>query len=158
MNNHSHTSGAPSGADAEAVGGIYRKLLEAWNSRSAAGMAELFEADGNVVGFDGSPVNGREEIESAMAAIFASHPTGAYVSKIREVRFPLPEVGMVRAIAGMVPQDGTDINPAVNAIQTLVAVRHDDGWRIALFQNTPAQFHGRPELAAQMTAELRELL
>ncbi|MGZ4033139.1 MAG: SgcJ/EcaC family oxidoreductase, partial [Tumebacillaceae bacterium] len=31
-------------------------------------------------------------------------------------------------------------------------------WQIALFQNTPAQFHGRPELVEQMTAELRELI
>ncbi|MBS1913913.1 MAG: SgcJ/EcaC family oxidoreductase [Bacteroidetes bacterium] len=158
MNNDSHTSGTASASNAEAVGEIYRKLLDAWNRRSAAGMAELFEVDGNVVGFDGSPVNGRGEIESTMAAIFANHPTGAYVAKIREVRLPLPGVGIVRAIVGMVPQDGTDINPAVNAIQTLVAVRHDDGWRIALFQNTPAQFHGRPEMVAQITAELRELL
>lgn len=28
----------------------------------------------------------------------------------------------------------------------------------ALFQNTPAQFHGRPELAQQLTAELQQLL
>jgi len=28
---------------------------------------------------------------------------------------------------------------------------------IALFQNTPAQFHGRPELAQQLTEELRQL-
>ncbi|TMB75962.1 MAG: DUF4440 domain-containing protein, partial [Chloroflexi bacterium] len=27
-----------------------------------------------------------------------------------------------------------------------------------LFQNTPAQFHGRPELVQQLTEELRQLL
>jgi hypothetical protein len=31
-------------------------------------------------------------------------------------------------------------------------------WRIALFQNTPAQFHGRPELVQQLTEQLRQLL
>ena len=51
-----------------------------------------------------------------------------------------------------------EINPAVNAIQSLVAVTRDGRWRIALFQNTPAQFHGRPELAQQLTEELRQLL
>jgi hypothetical protein len=29
---------------------------------------------------------------------------------------------------------------------------------VILFQNTPAQFHGRPDLAEQLTAELRQLL
>ena len=33
-----------------------------------------------------------------------------------------------------------------------------DGWRIALYQNTPAQFHGRPELSRALTEELRQLL
>lgn len=34
------------------------------------------------------------------------------------------------------------------------------GWnrRSALFQNTPAQFHGRPELVEALTEELRQLL
>ncbi len=34
------------------------------------------------------------------------------------------------------------------------------GWVgcIALFQNTPAQFYGRPDLSEQLTAELRGLL
>ncbi len=41
---------------------------------------------------------------------------------------------------------------------TLVAVKSDGKWRILLFQNTPAQFHGRPELVQQMTEELRRLL
>ena len=46
----------------------------------------------------------------------------------------------------------------VNAHQTLVAVKHDGLWRIQLFQNTPAQFHGRPELVQHMTEELRQVL
>jgi hypothetical protein len=39
-----------------------------------------------------------------------------------------------------------------------VAARHGGRWLIALFQNTPAQFHGRPELAQQLTEDLRQLL
>jgi hypothetical protein len=43
-------------------------------------------------------------------------------------------------------------------VQTLVAVRQGDAWRIASFQNTPAAFHGRPEAVEELTRELRELL
>jgi hypothetical protein len=39
-----------------------------------------------------------------------------------------------------------------------VAAKRAGHWRIALFQNTPAQFHGRPELAKALTEELRQLL
>ncbi len=52
----------------------------------------------------------------------------------------------------------SDLNPAVNAIQTLVVVKHAGQWQIALLQNTPAQFHGRPDLAEALTEELRQLL
>ena len=39
------------------------------------------------------------------------------------------------------------------------ACRQPDGkWKIISFQNTPAAFHGRPELAEQLSAELREEL
>jgi hypothetical protein len=44
------------------------------------------------------------------------------------------------------------------AIQTLVAAKRDGKRRVALFQNTPAQFHGRPELVESLTEELRQLL
>ena len=66
---------------------------------------------------------------------------------------------MVRAVAGMVPPGKADIDPALNAVQSLVAAKApNDEWRIALFQTTPAQFHGRPELVQQLTDELRQLI
>jgi uncharacterized protein (TIGR02246 family) len=142
----------------EAVRVLYQQLLDAWNKRQASGMAALFTEDGSVVGFDGSQMNGRAEIEGHLRPIFADHPTSAYIGKVREVRLLAPEVALLRAVAGMVPPGGADINPAVNTIQTVVAVKQHGEWRIALFQNTPAQFHGRPELVQQLTEELRELL
>ena len=80
------------------------------------------------------------------------------MSKIREVRRIDSDAALLRAVVGMVPAGQTDLNPAVNAIQSLVAVRRGERWRIVLFQNTPAQFHGRPDLAEALTQELRALL
>jgi uncharacterized protein (TIGR02246 family) len=139
---------------------LYHQLLESWNRRDAEAFASGFETEAQVVGFDGSPMNGRAEIESSTRQIFSDHITAAYVGKVRGVRFLVPEVAVLRAVSGMVPPGQSDINPAVNAIQTLVAVRQqEDGWwRIALFQNTPAQFHGQPEASEALTEELRRLL
>jgi uncharacterized protein (TIGR02246 family) len=139
---------------------LYHQLLESWNRRDAEAFASGFETEAHVVGFDGSPMNGRAEIESSTRQIFSDHITAAYIGKVRGVRFLVPEVAVLRAVAGMLPPGRSDINPAVNAIQTLVAVRRqEDGrWRIALFQNTPAQFHGRPEASEALTQELRRLL
>ncbi len=65
---------------------------------------------------------------------------------------------LLHAVAGMVAPGGSELMPERNTIQTLVAGRADDGWSVALFQSTPAQFHGRPNLTAQLTAELSELV
>ncbi len=137
---------------------LYRQVLDGWNKRSANGFAALFTNDGSVVGFDGSMLDGPAEIESALRQIFANHPTAAYVAKVRSVRFLAPDVAVLRAVAGMVPPGQSDLNPAVNAVQTLVAAKRDGKWRVVLFQNTPAQFHGRPDLFQQLTEELRQLL
>ncbi|MEZ0373667.1 MAG: SgcJ/EcaC family oxidoreductase [Candidatus Sericytochromatia bacterium] len=135
---------------------LYEGFLRSWNRRDAAGMAALCTEDVVMVGFDGSQYDSRAEIEVEIGKIFADHPTPAFVWKLGDVRFLTPETALLRAIAGLVPPGKTDINPALNAVQSLVAVRHDELWRIALFQNTPAQLHQRPDLAEQMNRELRE--
>ena len=140
------------------VAHLYHALLDAWNVQDAAAYAALFADDGYAVGFDGSEMNGREEIDRSLATIFADHETGRYVAKIRAERNASDNVAIVRAVAGLVPAGQADLNPELNAIQTLVARREGATWRIVQFQNTPAQFHGRPEAAEALTNELRALV
>ncbi|UFJ41722.1 SgcJ/EcaC family oxidoreductase [Brevibacillus humidisoli] len=137
---------------------LYRQLLEAWNNQHARGMAELFLEEGELIGFDGSQAIGQDEIYSHLNPIFRDHPTARFVSKVKGVRILDAKAAILRAIAGMVPRGQSDINPAANTHHTLVVLHHNGKWRIQLFQNTPAQFHGRPELVEQMTEELRALL
>jgi uncharacterized protein (TIGR02246 family) len=151
----SHAAGA---AEEAAIIALYHQLLKCWNRRDAAAYAARFEQEAHVIGFDGSPMSGRTEVEATLRQIFADHVTATYVAKVRGVRFLTPQVAILRAVVGMVPPGQSDINPAVNAMQTLVAHKHGGDWRIALFQNTPAQFHGRPDAAEALTRELRALL
>jgi methyltransferase (TIGR00027 family)/uncharacterized protein (TIGR02246 family) len=138
---------------------LYRDLLEAWNRRDAAAMAALFTHDGSLVGFDGSQIDGgRAAVEAHLAPIFASHATPAYVGKVREVRALATNVSLVRAVTGMVQEGRRELNAALNTIHTLVAVEAGGMWRAAMFQSTPAAFHGRPDLVRALTDELRELL
>ncbi len=137
---------------------LHAQLLDAWNRRSAEDYAALFAEAGTVVGFDGSQMHGRAEIQSQLSEIFGSHPTAAYVANVHDVRLIGPDVAVLTAGAGMVPPGAADINPAVNAIQVLVVSRHNEDWLVESFQNTPAAFHGRPELAERMTQELRAVL
>lgn len=137
---------------------LYYKLIDMWNNRDAQGMADLFAEQGVQIGFDGSKVVGKSKIFSHVAPIFENHPTAPFITKVKSVRPLGTDAAILHAIAGMIPPGKTDIEPNVNAHQTLVAVKQDEGWQIELFQNTPAQFHGRTELVEQMTGELRQVL
>lgn len=137
---------------------VYYQLLDAWNNRSAGSMAELFTEEGEQIGFDGSQSIGRDEIFLHLKSIFEHHPTAKFVSKVKDVRSLSSDAAILRAIAGMVPPGKSDVNPNVNTHHTLVVVKIEGNWRIQLFQNTPAQFHGRPELVERMTEELRQLI
>jgi uncharacterized protein (TIGR02246 family) len=137
---------------------LYQRVIDGWNKRNANAMAEPFAEDGEMIGYDGSQVIGKEEIISHLEPIFADHPTAPFVVKVKNVHILSPEVAVLRAIAGMVPPGQSDINPKVNTHHTLVAAKRDGKWQVVLFQNTPAQFHGRPELVEKMTEELRQLL
>lgn len=137
---------------------LYQKLIDAWNHRDAKGMAELFSEEGVQIGFDGSKLVGNDEILDHLKPIFEDHPTAPFVTKVKSIRSLGTDVAILHAIAGMIPPGKSDIEPKVNAHQTLVAVKENQNLRIELFQNTPAQFHGRPELVEQMTEELKQLI
>jgi uncharacterized protein (TIGR02246 family) len=147
-----------SSTDEDQVRALYRRMLDGWNARDADVFAATFAEDGESIGFDGSQMSGRAEIAASLRGIFADHTTVAYVAKVRRVRFLAPEVAHLLAVVGMVPPGRSDIESRLNAEQTLVTVKRDGQWRIAFLQNTPAQFHGRPELVQHMTDELRRLL
>src|SRR5919202_479957 len=137
---------------------LYEQILIAWNKQDAAAMAAQFEEVGNLVGFDGTQADSRAAIEDHLRPVFADHPTAAYVAKVREIRMLGGKVGLLRAVAGMIPPGSGDINPAVNTIHTLVAVQKTDGWRASLFQSTPAAWHGRPQDSAALSEELRDVM
>ena len=143
--------------DEGAVLKLYQRLLDHWNQRDAEGFAGLMAINTNVIGFDGSQIDGRAAVASSMKQIFGSHQTASYVSKVREIRSLSGDVMLLRAVAGMIPPGKNDINPAVNTIQSMIAVKQNGKWIISLFQNTPAQFHGRPDVSDALTAELRAL-
>ena len=141
-----------------AVVALYTRLLEAWNRRDAAGFAGQFADDGSTVGYDGSQLDGRTTIATELRRIFTDHTPATYVACVRELRTLGSGAVLLRAVAGMVPPNGSALMPDRHAIQSLVAISESGAPRIALYQNTPAQFHGRPALIEQLTAELQRVV
>ncbi len=79
---------------------LYEQLLRAWNEQNADAFGAVFAEDGSAVGFDGSTMNGRQEIVATLRGIFEHHRTATYVAKVREVRQLGADVVLVRAVVG----------------------------------------------------------
>ena len=142
-------------SDEHPVEGLYRTLLRCWNEQDAAAYASLFVDRGTIIGFDGSCVESPASIGEHLESIFADHDPASYVAIVRDVHQVGDGVMLLRGAAGMVPPGSDTVEPEVNAQQTMLVVDTDDGWKIVLFQNTPARFDGRPAAVADMTRELQ---
>ncbi|MFF1791519.1 SgcJ/EcaC family oxidoreductase [Kitasatospora sp. NPDC058243] len=147
-----------SSGDESAVRALYHRALEGWNQRDGSAFAGPFAEDGEVIGFDGTRHCGRSVIAAELGRLFADPATPEYVARVRRVRALGPGVAQLDAVAGLVPDAAEDLDPALNAVQTVIAVNAGAGWRIGLLQNTPARYDLRPDLAAALTAELRGLV
>ncbi|RBY97796.1 DUF4440 domain-containing protein [Blastococcus sp. TF02-8] len=138
---------------------LYADFVDGWNRRSGAAVAAGFADDGDIIGFDGSHHRGRLSIAADLRQVFAGHETPAYVAVVRSVRPVAEGVAVLIAHAGMIPPGGSDLDPELNAVHTMVAVDEGRGrWRISLFQATPAAWHQHPEAREALTEELRGLL
>ena len=138
---------------------LYADFLDGWNRRSGAAVAAVFADDGDMVGYDGTTVNGRLSIASDLRRVFGSHPTATYVGVVRSVRAIGGGVAVLHAHAGMIPPGEDDVDPGLHSIHTLVAVDEGGGrWKTTLFQATPAAWLGRRDARDALTAELRGLL
>ena len=147
-----------SAADEQEVRALYQSILDGWNAQDAERMAAPFTDVAEIIGYDGSHYAGREAFAAGLRAIFAGHRTPAYVARVQAIHRLTPDTVLLRAIAGLVPPGSREVRGDLNAVQTVVAIRQGASWRVALFQNTPAQLHGRPELVRAMTDELQALV
>ena len=134
--------------------------MNGWNNGSGKVFATPFAENGDLVGFDGTHLKGRQEIDSFHQQLFDTYVKGSrLVGRMRSVRFLMPDVAIMYAVSGTIMSGQTDIEPERNSVQTLVAMKDSGGrWRLVAFQNTRAQYFGRPEQSQALTEELRGLL
>ena len=139
---------------------LYFQMIDGWNKGNGEAFASPFAEDADLVGFDGTHLKGRQEIASFHQQLFDTFVKGSrLVGKIRNVRFLNPDVAIMHAVGGTIMAGQSDIEPERNSIHTLVIMKEsDDKWRVTAFQNTRAQYIGRPEMAHELTEELRKEL
>ncbi|GAA0236662.1 SgcJ/EcaC family oxidoreductase [Haladaptatus pallidirubidus] len=145
-------------ADEAAVRKLYQKLMDGWNQGSGAAFASVFAEDGDLIGFDGTHLHGREEIDSFHQELFDRWLKGTrLVGQVEDVAFAAPDVAVLHAVGGTIPSGKSTPVSERDSIQTLVATKRDGDWHFTAFQNTRIRRMGQG-LAAVLAWKLSDLL
>jgi len=136
-NTASHLSEAEIAANEAAVRTLYQQLIEAWGNTDT--YAALFTEDGDYIAFDGSHARGRTEIARAHRPLFEGILKGSLLVEVGipvEVRFLSPNVALVHSGGAVLRTRQNKPSRRAISVQTFVAVKHEDRWLFAAFQNT----------------------
>ncbi|MGH8607590.1 MAG: SgcJ/EcaC family oxidoreductase [Gammaproteobacteria bacterium] len=138
-----HSPSSPP-VDEAAVRGLYQQLMDGWNKGSSEAFAAVFAEDGDLIGFDGTHLKGRQGVARFHQPLFKTHLKGTrLVGEVTSVRFLSAEVALMHAIGRTVIRGKSAPSPERDSIQTLVASRHGGEWLLAAFQNTRVRPIGR---------------
>ena len=123
-------------ANEAAVRALYQQLMDAWNNGSGDDYAVTFAEDGILVGFDGTALNGRQEIVSFHQPLFDKWLKGTRLTgDVTRVQFLTADIAVMHAIGSTIMRGKSKPDPARDSLQTLVAVREHGDWKLAAFQN-----------------------
>ena len=133
----SHLNEADIAANEAAVRALYQQLIEAWGDTDA--YTAMFTEDADYVAFDGSHARGRTEIARAHRPLFEGILKGSRLVDVGiplEVRFLSADVALVHSGGAVLRARQKKPSRRAISVQTLVAVKHEDRWLFAAFQNT----------------------
>jgi uncharacterized protein (TIGR02246 family) len=123
--------------DDAAVRALYDELLGGWNEGNGARFAAAFADDGVLIAFDGTRLRGRQVIEEFQQELFDRWVKGTRLTgSVAHVRFLGPDTAVMQAVGSTIKRHRTNPVRARDSIQTLVASKTPEGWRLGAFQNT----------------------
>ena len=124
-------------ADAENVANeLIGRLEQAWNEADGRAYGEPFTADADFVDIRGEYHRGQEVIAAGHQAIFDSIYKGSSANyELIQARELSDDVILAHA-TGVLRVPSGPLAGEHSAVQSLVLVRGDDGWKIAGFHNT----------------------
>jgi uncharacterized protein (TIGR02246 family) len=127
-------------ADEEAIHAVIVAYQEAWNTKNAEGIGNLFAEDADFSSIYGQMLHGRAIITEKHGVLFAGPQKESQQTRPKSgvtIRFVRPDVASVDSISeivGVKREDGskTSLN---RALTTFLMVKNGAKWEIAVFHN-----------------------
>lgn len=148
--------------EAKAPEDIPKLFVQAWNERSAEGIAQLFEEDADFVNVVGIWWDNREDIRKAhdygLSVIFNQSALKLGKVKVKKLSNNIAVVHARMRLSDQTPKEGTA--GVRHNLFLFVVRRHDDRWLCLSAQNTDivvgAETHIRREDGKLITADYRK--
>jgi uncharacterized protein (TIGR02246 family) len=132
----SFAAGAPS-RDEEGLRALVQTIVEGWNNANGSMIASVYAADGTLVAGDGTVTRGPGEIARYHDRQFQDFLKGTRLSvDVRSVHFLSENVALMQTEGGILWPGQQQFAPGNRGIQSFIAVREGQTWRVRLFQNT----------------------
>ncbi len=121
--------------DLAAVRTLLQQFHDAWGDADA--YASVFTEDADYVAFDGTHAKGRRAIAESHRPLFERFLKGSRLfGESSAIRFLTPDVALIHSKGAVLRAGQQRPSRGRMSVQTLVAVKHADGWCLAAFQNT----------------------
>ena len=114
-------------ADQQQIESAAVKFLEAFHAHDAEALAALFGPEARMEDASGNVIEGREAIQEAYEAEFASNPYAALSVSMDSIQFITPDVALEEGAASYFPDGETLTSRARYAV---VHLKKDGQWRI----------------------------
>ena len=134
---HANEQASLESADEAAIHALLGGLVSSWNAGDGEAYARAFTDDCDYVTFNGDRLTGRAAVANSHQALFSTHLRGSkLLFEHVDMRAAGPAAAIVHGVGNTLLQGQKLPRKSRRSIQTLVAVRKAEGWRLAAFQNT----------------------
>ena len=107
-----HDKTTTNATDEAAVRALYQELMDGWNRGSGEDFAAVFTEGGDLVAFDGTHFEGREQIAPFHQALLEKWLKGSrLVGRVKDVRFLSPDVAVMHAVGSTVMRGKSEPSP-----------------------------------------------
>ena len=123
--------------EVEAIRDLIRTQYEAWARGDADAFGATFCPDADYIAFDGTHWKGREQIIESHRELFNGFLKGTkLVGETPAVRLLTPDVALVHGKGAAIDSKQNNVPRSKLSVNTSVAVKNNDQWLFAAFQNT----------------------
>jgi uncharacterized protein (TIGR02246 family) len=130
MNARTTQTPPPNAADDDAIRAIHQQMIDAWDASSGAAFAAPFTDDADVVAFEGTHLQGRQEITAFHQQAFDTVVKGSRLEgEVKFVRFLSSRLAVMHSVIRVTLPGYTAASPGRDSMQLYVVTNRDGEWR-----------------------------